>query len=149
MNARAPFTFLAVATTFAAAGCGSGGGLAKADLAKKADAICAKAKDSSTKIKQPTDFATNPSAASDYLDQISKLTHTEADELAALKPAKDVKPDFDAMVSAEKKLVSLLDGVVDKAKNKDASGLKDLAAINPQDFVNASKKIGANGCAEG
>jgi hypothetical protein len=149
MNARAPFSFLALATSFAIAGCGGSDGLAKADLAKKADAICATAKADSLKLKQPTDFATNPSAAATYLEKVSALTHKESDDLAALTPADDVKADYDALVAAEKKLVTGLDGVVAKAKAKDASGLKDLSALDPKDFVAASNKIGAKGCAAG
>lgn len=160
-TARAPLSLLAVAATLAFAGCGgsdeasgdsgSSDTLPRAELATKADAICETAKQDSLKVTQPTDFATDPAAAAGYLSKIQVITRTEQTDLAALKPDADAKADYDAMVAAQGKLAGLLDGVVTKAKAKDASGLQDLAkgADLSKPFIAAATKIGAKGCAAG
>jgi hypothetical protein len=158
MNPRIPLVTLVAAMTLGLTACGSSGdgssgGLAKADLAKQADAICQTAVTAAGKIQAPAGFGTRqgpPQEAAAYLGKIAPITHNEADDLAALKPADDVKADYADMVAGERKLASFLDGLIAKAKAADPSGLDDLkrSVDVAKPFVAAANKVGASVCAK-
>lgn len=159
MNVRMPLTLLALTATLGLAACGSDSSsssdtLSEADLAKQADAICKTAATAGGKLTPPSDFGganSDPAAAADYLGKLVPITRKESDDLAALKPADDVKDDYQAFVDKEKQLADFLDGVYAKAKAKDASGIQDLAKAPQlgQEFSAAATKVGATGCATG
>jgi hypothetical protein len=156
-NPRTPLTILAAAAALGLAACGSSGGgssdtLAKTDLAKKADAICQTAIAAARKIQAPPGFGTTagaPQEAAAYLEKVRPITQREVNDLAALKPADDVKADFQDMVAKEKTVAAYLDGLIAKAKASDPTGLQDLAKSPTvgKPFAAAARKIGANGCA--
>ncbi|WP_354700715.1 hypothetical protein DSM112329_01001 [Paraconexibacter sp. AEG42_29] len=96
---RALLTLLA-AGGLAFAGCGGdddGGGdqaLAKKELAAKADAICVGYDKKEKELEQPTDKASTIK----YLEVAVPLVAGQADDLAKLKPADDVKAEWDQLM---------------------------------------------------
>lgn len=144
------WTTLAIAG--AAAGlvaCGGGGDkLSKAELADKANAICAKAQKEASAVKAPTDFS-DPKVAADYFDKIAPITDKETSDLADLTPADDVKTDWNAFVDSQKAANALLKKIKDKAGSGDASGIQDLQKIPAagQKVATAAAKVGADDCA--
>jgi hypothetical protein len=85
-----------------AAGCGGDDSntLAKAELAKKADAICAKYNAKQKALKDPTDtkgFIT-------YLEQLAPIADGQFKELSALKPADAIKSEWKAILEDYDKL---------------------------------------------
>jgi hypothetical protein len=135
-------------------GSSSSGGLSQAELAKKADTICKAGATAAAKVTPPGDFGQpggDPNAAADYLGKIVPITRKQADDIAALDASSDVGPEWDAFVKKQQQLATFLEGVLEKAKNKDASGIQDLAKVPQlgQEFVAAAKKVGATGCANG
>ncbi len=77
-----------------AAGCGSSDsdGLDKADLAKKADAICVKYNAKVKQLGEPSDVA----SFGPYLDKLLPLSVAQREELADLKPDDAVKAEWEA-----------------------------------------------------
>jgi len=141
-----------LAASLGLAACGGGdsesSGLSRSELAKKADAICAKAETQSKGISPPANFDDATESAA-YFDQIAPITHKEAGELAALTPDDDAKDDWEAFVARQKAGDELLQTIKRKADTKDPSGQQDLLKVAPtgKAFTAAAKKIGAKGCA--
>ncbi len=154
---RTPILALLTATAaLGLAACGSSGDggeakLEKAELAKKADEICTASGKEAAKVEVPEGFGqagSSAAAASAYLGKIYPITKGELDRLRALKPADDVKADWDSFLAEEGKLVAFLKKILDKAKAKDPSGIQDLAQISTLagPFKRAADKIGATAC---
>jgi len=124
--------------------------LSKSKLAAKADAICKKATTDVAKIKAPASVG-DPVVAAKYFNQVAPIAQKETDDLADLKPADDVKDDWQAVVDKQKEGNDFLKTIRDKAEAKDRSGLRDLqkAPAIVQEFAAAAKKIGAVDCAAG
>jgi hypothetical protein len=139
---------MAAASLGLAACGGSSDKLSKDDLAKKANAICAKTEKAGKAIAAPKDI-TDPAQAAAYFDKVAPLTHKETTDLQALKPADEVKDDWKAFTDAEAKADAVVQGVKTKADKKDPSGLQDLQKITGLSATvsNAAKKVGATGCA--
>jgi hypothetical protein len=76
-----------------AAGCGSSGSdkLSKADMAKKADAICVKYNAKVKALGQPSDVA----SFKPYLNKLLPLSVSQRSELVALKPDDAVKAEWE------------------------------------------------------
>lgn len=143
-----PATTSAASTTTSAAP--SSSGLARTELSAAADAICKTASDASKEIEAPASFD-DPTTAAAYFNKIAPLTQTETDALAALEPDDEAKADFDAFIETQKAANELLKTITEKANNADASGMEDLAKIQPagEAFAAAATKLGATGCAAG
>ncbi len=127
---------------------GGGGSLSKADLSKQANTICAKYDKEAEKVKQPTNIA-NANEAAPYFRSISDIGAKRQDELEALKPADDVKADYDAFIKAQKDLVELVDQIATAAEAKDAqkgAQLLQQAQTLDKPSEDAAKKIGASSC---
>jgi hypothetical protein len=143
---------IVAALTLGACGGDDGGGdtLAKADLAKKANEICAKYDKESDGVKQPTNVA-NANEAAPYFRSIHEIGQKRQDDLTALKPADDVKADYDAFLAVQKKLVDLIDQIATAAEKKDAAtGAKLLAQAQTggldKESTDAANKVGAKTC---
>ncbi len=128
--------------------CGGGGGLKKADLAKKANAICAGAKKKASAVQPPSDLK-DAKAAAAYFDKIVPITDKETSDLAGLEADDAAKSNWDSFVSAQKSANTLLKTIRDKADSADASGLKDLQKVPAagKKVATAAAKVGASGCA--
>jgi hypothetical protein len=125
--------------------------LSKADLAKKANQICQKARDDSDAIDQPSDLFQNPVAAASYFTKVEPVLKKRTDELAKLKPDDDIKAAWTQFVARQKQAYDVIVTVRDKAKAKDASGVQDLAKASRIDakLVPEAAAVGATQCARG
>ncbi|HEX6391103.1 MAG TPA: hypothetical protein VFZ89_16705 [Solirubrobacteraceae bacterium] len=156
MNVRVTCILLAAALGLAACGGDDdSGGLSKTDLATKADAICKEATTAARQLKVPPDFAqpnSNSVALAEYLSKLVPITSKQAADLAALKPADDVKQQWDAFTAKEQELSDYLKKVLTKAQANDPSALTDLQQDVPrlgQEFTTMAGQLGARGCASG
>lgn len=152
MTSKAAVAFLAAISVTGLAACGSSGGggkaLSRADIVKKATAICKTADTESNKIKQPSNISDATQAAT-YFDAISKIAHKQHDEMSNLKPADAVKADFNAYLAEEAKAVKLVDDIAAAAKAKDAKkGAELMQQVSANtSFLAAAKKLGVPSCA--
>jgi hypothetical protein len=127
---------------------GGGGSLAKADIAKKANEICAKYDKEAEGVKQPTNIS-NANDAAPYFRKIHEIGQKRQDDLEGLKPADDVKADYDAFISEQKKLVDLVDQIASAAEDKNAAkGAELLQKAQTADAPAkaAAEKVGAKTC---
>ncbi|MDQ8044161.1 MAG: hypothetical protein AAGC46_01350 [Solirubrobacteraceae bacterium] len=155
MFARSTLAVLVSATALGVAACGgskdgadSGGPFTRAQLATKADAICAKARLDAAKVPSPTD-ARDTDASATYFSKIAPISQQEADSFAALTPDAAAKTDWEALVAGQRTIAGAFDAMVAKAKAGKSLGASDygnaLKAAEP--FIDASTKIGAKTCA--
>jgi hypothetical protein len=157
MNLRIVLPALGAALTLGLTACGGGDdssskALSKADLATKADAICQARDAAAEKVKAPADFGqpnSDPAAAAAYLVQLAAITRKEATDLKAVTPADAARADWDGLVTEGEALATFLDGLVAKAKAKEASGIDDIPKLDPiaQRFKAAAQKVGSKDCA--
>ena len=149
MNARTslPALLLVTALGISSAGCSSSKPLSKADLDTKANALCQGAGNKIKTIPTPTNIQDATQAAA-YFDKVVPIITDVTNKLAGLKPAADVKTDWDAFITAQKAETAAFVSIQHKADVKDSSGLTDLAKVPPLDqAVNATAtKVGATGC---
>jgi hypothetical protein len=124
-------------------------GLARAELAAKADMICATAQAQAGRYPAPANIAADAAAAAAYFDKIFPITDAETKAIQALPPAADVAADWRAFVNAQVAADQLLLMLKQKADAKDPSGLALLAKEQPAGarVAKAASKIGANTCA--
>lgn len=157
MGMRRGFGAALAAAALVAAGCGgddggSGGGgdaLAKAELVKRANAICAKYSKEGDSLKAPENIA-DAGQAADFFEEAQDIAGRQQDELEGLTPADDVKADYDAMTAATGKATNLLSDLADAAEGKDAGkGAQLLQQLQPasDDVDKTATKLGATNCA--
>lgn len=131
--------------------CGGSGDsdLSRSDLIAKADTICSKETADVNAVKAPKSLADSNVAAA-YFDKVAPIIHKSTQDLAALKPAKDVKSDWEDFIAKSRTADDLVQTVMKKADAKDTSGLKDLRKIT--DVGNAvdaaATKVGTTKCAK-
>jgi hypothetical protein len=151
MNARTSFGALLVIAALGAmvAGCGGSSSLSKADLDSKANSLCQTAGNKIKTIPTPSNIQDATQAAA-YFDNVVPIITDVTNKLADLKPAADVKADWDAFITAQKAETAAFVSIQHKADVKDSSGLTDLAKVRPLDqAVNAAAtKVGATGCSD-
>jgi hypothetical protein len=126
----------------------SSGPFTRAQLAAKADAICANAKTASHAIVQPTSLTASPAKSATFFEQVGVVVRNEANQLAALKPDSEAKADWNAMVAGQLQLANLTDDIAKKVKARNTAGLTELQspAARGTAFTAAATKIGAKGC---
>jgi hypothetical protein len=130
-------------------GCGGGSKkLSKSDLAKQAGAICAKATHDLDAIPKPSNIADANQAAT-YFSKAVSVADATMTKLRKLKPSDDVKSAWNKYVDLQQQEVDAFHNLRDKAKKKDASGLKDIQKLPALDSkVNAAARAaGITGCA--
>lgn len=102
---------VAAAALVIGGGCGGGDdapdGLARAELTKRADAICAKATDEVARVK-PLDEASGSKELTALIGQVRRIAEGQRRELAALEPADDARADFEALLTAERRQLEVL-----------------------------------------
>lgn len=143
-----PAPVCVVAAALAVAGCGGGGGLSKAELGKKANAICAKYSKEGQKLGAPD--LQDPKKAEDYFNRAADLAQRQQDELEGLEPASSVKDDYDKLTQATQDATDLLGDLADAAKDEDREkGTELVQKLTPlsAEVDSASKKVGADDCA--
>jgi hypothetical protein len=128
-------------------------GLSQAELATKANAICATAQAQASKLTVPSGatLASDAVAAAAYFDKLFPITDKETKDIQALTPAAAAASVWQTFVTAQVAADQLLQTIKQKADAKDPSGLADLAKVQPagQVVAAAATKVGAGTCANG
>jgi hypothetical protein len=126
-------------------------GLSRAELAAKANMICATAKAQSGTITAPANIGADAAAAAAYFDKIFPITDAETKEIQALQPAPAAAADWQSFVAAQVAADQLLLRLKTNADAKNPKGLADLAKVQPagQKVAAAATKVGATTCASG
>lgn len=153
MSCRALIASLAVFASLGAGLTACGGsskkddGLSRAELGTKANAICKAGETALAKIPQLSNIQ-DAAAAAAYFSKVAPVHQNVTDQLAALKPAADVKVDWAAFMVQTNANNALLKTIEAKAEAKDASGLDDVKKLQANDVAYAavSKKVGATEC---
>lgn len=131
------------------AGAGAGdGGLPRAELARRADAICRRANADTEKITRPVSFA-EPKQAARYFAAAVPPAERQQRELEALRPERDVRATWDGFVADERKAVELLRELRDVARSGDADGVVTrLGRLAPLDKAVSARAdpLGARAC---
>jgi hypothetical protein len=151
MNRTAMVVPVLVALSLGFAACGGDDGdkqLSKADLAKKANAICKKGLAKKQKIKMPADLRADPVAAATYFTAVAPLAEDVTNQLDDLKPADNIKAAWTQFLARQKQGNATLVVLRDKAKAKDESGLKDLDKLGriADKLTVEAAAVGANSC---
>ncbi|MGI8556794.1 MAG: hypothetical protein ACR2ND_00545 [Solirubrobacteraceae bacterium] len=145
-------TPLALSLALGLGACGSSSsGLSRSDLAKQANKICADGqKQQLSAGSAPSDFRTNPTAAAAFLDKYVPIIDGVAAKLKGLKPAANVRDDWNAFAAKFEQATAFVDSARTKAHNRDKSGIKDIqqAAALGTATSNAATKVGATTCAK-
>ncbi len=139
---------LAACAALFVVGCGGSDGLARKDLAKKADAICAKYSKQGEDLGSPD--LTDPAKAETYFTKAKELTEKQQGELEDLKPAESVKADYKKMTDATGEVTTLLGDLASAAKAKDnKKGVSLIQKLTPLSAKvdAAASDVGADGCA--
>jgi vacuolar-type H+-ATPase subunit I/STV1 len=138
---------LGALAALAVAGCGGDEGLKKADLAKKANAICKKYAEEGKKLGQPD--LSDPAKAEEYFQKAADLAAKQQDELADLKPVDSLKSDYDKLVNVSQDATDLLGDLASAAGDKDreqgAKLIQDLTKTS-QELDDAATAVGATDC---
>jgi hypothetical protein len=100
-----------------------GGGLSKAELVKKGDAICKRVNDQVAKQQEPTNAADLAALAK----QTVKLSDPAIKDMDALEPPDELKKDFDAFVASLKKQRDLTKQIGDAAGKGDTVKIQEIA----------------------
>jgi hypothetical protein len=126
-------------------------GLSRAELAAKANMICATAKGQSGTITAPVNIGADAAAAAAYFDKIFPITDAETKEIQALVPSPAAAADWQSFVSAQVAADQLLLRLKTNADAKNPKGLADLAKVQPagQKVAAAATRVGATTCAGG
>lgn len=135
----------------AACGGGDGGGdtLSKAELAKQANAICRQASKDLDTLAKDGGNTTDAKVAATFFDKATKLAEKQTADLEKLKPASDVKADYQTLLTELRKGTKILEDLGAAAKAKDAT--KGQALLTQVDAVDkavnaAAVKVGATAC---
>ncbi|MDQ3675895.1 MAG: hypothetical protein M3401_03675 [Actinomycetota bacterium] len=128
--------------------CGGDDKLSKADLAKKANAICKNFDKKIAAVPRPAG-ARNPGIAAAYYEQTRPIVDDTVSELKKLDPEDSVEKDWKTFIDKQDELVRLLEDLVQEIKSRDAKAQQTLGQINSggADASAAAKRIGANSCA--
>jgi hypothetical protein len=120
-----------IGLAFGLSACGGGSkGLSKAQLDAKANAICKTAEAKLNAIPQPTN-AMDPKAVAAYFDKVQQLATDMSTRLDALKPASDVKSEWESFIALDDQAVALFSKIRHEADTKDPSTYTDLTGLGP------------------
>jgi hypothetical protein len=122
--------------------------LSRSELADNANKTCAKYQAQLRAVREPADI-TDATQAASYFRSVQRIGHKARGELTKLKPADDVKADYDAYLAAQAEGMRLLDTLLNKAEARDRSGLQDLQKLVPlgKKTSAAASKAGLTTCA--
>ena len=141
----------------ALSGCGSGdqqtgttggGGLDRAALAARANAICAKYRSRFLDISLPTDL-TDLKAVARYAADSHSLFQERHAELAALTPDATAAPRWKAFIAANRKTTDVLGELEAAARAKDVTAMANVTTKSQtllQQGLAAADAAGATGC---
>jgi hypothetical protein len=141
-----------LATSVLALGVGACGGgddkLSKADLGKKANAICKEFDRKISAVPQPTG-ARNVGTAAAYYDQTRPIVADLIAKLDKLEPEDSIKKDWQTFVDKQNEAARLLTALIKQIKERDEGAQQTLASINSAVATgsSAARRAGATSCA--
>jgi len=147
---RTPCALAVAVPVLALSACGGSDDatLDKTKLAAKADAICKSTNAKLQKLQQPQTIE----QAATYYDALSKGLDAQEASFKALKPADDVKAQWNAFLALVAQNGTKVHALVDAAKTKDNAKGKATAAqiqaLTPK-LNAAADALGAKGCGSG
>jgi len=139
---------LACATMAALAACGGGDELPKAELGKRASAICEKYSKEGRKLGSPE--LTDPKKAAEYFSKAEALSQKQQNELEGLEPASEVEDDYEKLTTATDEATTLLGDLSSAAESNDKQKGGELLQKLPDvssKVSSAAKAVGADNCA--
>jgi hypothetical protein len=116
------------ALALAACGGSSSGRLPKTELAAKVNGACSSYTRASTAVPQPADIVSNPASAAAYLGKLRPLVESEHSAIAALRPAAQLRAQFEQFQAASTHQLGLFEAALAKAHARDPSGVRELTA---------------------
>jgi len=122
-----------------------GGGLSKAELVKKGDAICKRVNDEVAKQQEPTNAADLAALAKKTV----KISDPAIDDMDALEPPDELQKDFDKFVASLRKQRDLTKQIGDAAAKGDTVKIQQIAneAQKAQtEYRKLAEKIGFEEC---
>jgi hypothetical protein len=125
-----------------------GGGLSKAELVKRGDAICKRVNDKVAKQQEPTTADDLAALARETV----KISDPAIDDMAALEPPDELKNDFDAFVASLKKQRDLTEQIGNAAARGDTVKIQQIATQAQKaqaEYRKLSDKIGFKECGGG
>jgi hypothetical protein len=125
-----------------------GGGLSKAELVKKGDAICKRVNDQVAKQQEPT----NADDLAKLAKETVKISDPAIDDMDALEPPDELEKDFDKFVASLKQQRDLTKQIGDAAAKGDTVKIQQIAneAQKAQaEYRKLSDKIGFKECGGG
>ena len=136
-----------LAVCVAVAGCGGSSTLSRAELVKKANAICAQSESQAAKLQAPTSSDAKSQAA--YWDKAVPVVSNASSQLSALKPDSSTSADWNAFIGKLDQIVDLYNKAKTKFDAGDASGQKyiDQTHALALQANTAAIKVGAAKCA--
>lgn len=136
-----------VAVSLTACGGSDSDTLNRSELASKGNAICKDIEPKVKAVKEPN--AADEAALAEYFGKIAPYLNEIDSRLKGLKPADDVKSDWDDLTSSIGKTSDAIKTISDKVQAKDEAGAeqagKSLDALGNQTDA-AAKKIGLTAC---
>jgi len=145
LSVAAPLAIAALAPGLAA--CGGDDGLPRAELAKRANAICT---DSNTKVAAiPRPPTRSLESAAAYYAKTRPIIGDATAKLQRLEPKGAVKQDWETYVGKQAESARLLDVLVEQVTRRDAGLQQTRAQIDSlvADVTVAAGRIGADACA--
>jgi hypothetical protein len=124
--------------------------LSRVEIDRRANAICDAAGKQLTRLPHPGSITTINQAAP-YFDQATRIADDLTSKLQALRPAADVKADWDAYLKLQVEATRKFDSVRVKADRNDNSGLKELQSLQKKTPAvdAAANRAGARVCGSG
>jgi hypothetical protein len=149
MRLSVPATFAIAALALGVTACGGGDDkLSKADLGKKANAICKDFDKKIAAVPQPTG-ARNVGTAAAYYDQTRPIVNDLIAKLDKLEPEDSIKKDWTTFVDKQNEAARLLTELIKQIKDRDEAAQQTLSKINAavETGSAAARRAGATACA--
>lgn len=148
MRLSLPTPFAIAALALGLAACGGDDKLSKADLGKKANAICKDFDKKIAAVPQPIG-ARNVGTAAAYYDQTRPIVNDLIRQLDKLEPEDSLTKDWTTFVDKQKEAARLLTDLIKQIKERDDTAQQTLTQINTavETGSAAARRAGATACA--
>lgn len=131
------------------AGCGSSNsGLSKSQLASKVNSICSQYNPKLNAVPRPTN-ASDVNAVTQYFGQLSPILHQRLAQIQSLKPASNVRGQWNDLVSKYSSVAQVVDTLKAALSARSATVIQSLSpqvAATESAATSAATNLGATGC---
>jgi hypothetical protein len=132
---------------FAAASCGGGSRLSKPEFDAKADAICKKYTGKINSVPAPKSINDVPA----YVGKVKPLIERGVDEIAALKPPRELQSTYDTWLSTQRVALNQADELRRAAQKNDFPGVNRVIKLLDERNKRGNElaaQLGARTCAK-